>query len=197
MQAIGALRVFHATARVAMVLLAAAGVAASVDAVAVGVANAADVATIPQDPPVMPCDVPVDTSKGAWRLVDTEEVTFCLPVSWKLNKRRASSRGMTIEWRAGVMPVDRRKPFVVDAVVPGRPPMASGSGAGRARTLQEQRVTISGHAVHLKAESGNGNVQSTAVWTEPSFFFSGTARTEDEAISLWEIYRTARPKVAP
>lgn len=141
--------------------------------------------------------MPVDTSKGAWRLVETEEVTFCLPVSWKLNKRRASSRGMTIEWRSGVMPVDRRQPFVVDAVVSGRMPAASTAPPGSGRVRQNERVMLAGHEVELKIESDGARVESTAVWVNPNFFFAGTGRTKEEALSLWEIYRTARPKIAP
>jgi len=147
-----------------------------------------------QEPAVRPCDVPVDTTSGAWQLVDTDEVTFCVPATWKVSKRRATYRGMTVEWRTGTPSNRAKKPFVVGQVMSGGMPVAGG-GAPAFRGASE-RAVIAGRTVELKTEGDGSRVSSRAVWSDPNFYFDGSARTEDEARSLWEIYRTARPKVA-
>lgn len=172
-----------------------AGATVLIGATARGTADAAERSVARQDVPAVPCDAPVDTSQGAWRLVDAEDVTFCLPASWKLNKKRASFRGMAIEWRRGILEDSRRRPFVVTEVRPGGMPTPMPSATATGRVRQSEQATIAGRAVQLRLEDEGARFASTATWTEPNFHFAGTARTAEEALSLWEIYRTARPKL--
>lgn len=188
-------RVAEATVRGRFAVFVAAGSLALAAVTTAGVTHAAEVSRRQQDPPVVPCDMPVDTSKGVWRLVDTEEVTFCVPATWKVSKRRATYRGMTVEWRSGTPSNGTKKPFVVGQVMSGGMPVAGG-GAPAFRGASE-RAVVAGRTVELKTEGDGSRMISRAVWTDPNFYFDGTARNEDEARGLWEIYRTARPKTSP
>ncbi|MFN0098541.1 MAG: hypothetical protein ACKVS7_07695 [Gemmatimonadaceae bacterium] len=139
----------------------------------------------------VPCTVPVPENSGEWKQVTSENVTFCVPATWRVRGTRASYAGGSIRWQ--------------HESVRATTPMASSSGpqslsGGRnpnSTPVRSESVpeVIGGRQATLMRQMGVGRLQTHVNFTQPPpFSISGEAAGDEHVMTQLAVYRTVRFK---
>lgn len=141
----------------------------------------------------LPCNVET-VGAEAWKLVETEDFTFCVPRSWRVRAGRVTHPGGNLRWARGTAP-QTRVSFQVRSVVvggggsaPPRVPSTSSSTSG----LNTANEIIAGHSARLWMYPREQRLATGVEFTNPAVHFLGEASDEKLAEQQWNAFRTIR-----
>lgn len=134
-----------------------------------------------------PCSVPTPAEED-WRLVVSEEISFCVPADWMSSGSNGwRGDGGSIAWGYGEPRMRTRSVTTVTRV--GDPPSPPPPPGHSSRVTE----TIGGVSVDLWIIDLGGEILTGAQWTVPRrIHMTGEASSQRQAERQLDVYRTAR-----
>ncbi len=137
----------------------------------------------------VPCSVPVPDSSGAWKQVEAENVTFCVPAGWRVRGTRASYGGGSIRWEHTASQGGSRQSAGPQSISGSR---NANSSPVRSEALPEM---IGGRQAVVMRQMGVGRLQTSVVFSAPpQFSITGEAAGDEQVKVQLAVYRTIRFK---
>lgn len=135
----------------------------------------------------VPCTVPVPEGSGEWKQVTAQNVTFCVPASWRVRGTRASYSGGTIRWQNTATQVMTRQS--------SGPQSISGRTSPNSSQVRTERLpeTIGGRQAEVWRQMGVGRLQTGVSFAQsPQFSITGEASGEEQVLLQLAVFRTVR-----
>ncbi len=136
----------------------------------------------------VPCTVPVPENTGEWKQVTAENVTFCVPASWRVRGTRASYAGGSIRWQLAALRTSMRS---------SGPQSITGASDPNSTQVRTETVpeTIGGRQATILRQMGVGRLQTSVNFAQPPLFsITGEAAGEEHVAMQLAVYRTVRFK---
>ncbi|MCC7003376.1 MAG: hypothetical protein IT357_14560 [Gemmatimonadaceae bacterium] len=139
----------------------------------------------------VPCTVPVPEGTGEWKQITAENVTFCVPATWRVRGTRASYAGGSIRWQHTANRV------MIRSGSTSSPQNISGSSNANSSPVRTESVPeiIAGRQATVMRQMGVGRLATSVNFTQPPpFSISGEAAGEEHVTIQLAVYRTVRFK---
>lgn len=138
----------------------------------------------------VPCTVPVPEGSGEWKQITSENVTFCVPATWRVRGTRASYAGGSLRWQHESVRASASSSS-------SGPQSFSGARNPNSSPVRTESVpeVIGGRQASVMRQMGVGRLQTHVNFLQPPLFsITGEAAGEEHVATQLAVYRTVRFK---